>query len=104
MNDQVRTRRPRVGVRRDALLILSDGSAVAATLFDVSEDGFRLRSEEILEVGEEVRLRDRNGEMRALIRWVSGFEAGGQFLSRAPDLGQAAPRTPAALDLGPAKD
>ena len=87
MTDGVKARRPRIGVRSDATLILSDGSQVAATLFDLSEDGFRLRSEEILEVGEQVRLRDRNGEARAEIRWVAGFEAGGRFLSAAPELG-----------------
>ena len=85
-DDKAQARRPRIDVRNDATLIFNDGSEVAVTVFDLSEGGFRLQSEEILEVGEEVRLRDRNGEMRAEIRWVTGFEAGGRFLSGVPEL------------------
>jgi hypothetical protein len=86
-DEDARPRSPRIDVRNDAVLILSDGSEVPVTVFDLSESGFRLQSDEILEVGEEVRLRDRNGDMRAQIRWVTGFEAGGMFLSPAPELG-----------------
>lgn len=85
-DEGARPRRPRIEVRNDAVLILSDGSEVPVTVFDLSESGFRLQSTEILEVGEEIRLRDRNGEMRAQIRWVTGFEAGGMFLNPAPEL------------------
>jgi hypothetical protein len=74
-------------VQNQALLIFYDGSEVAVTVTDLSEGGFRLTSEEILEVGEQVKLRaDRHGEVRAEIRWVDGFSAGGVFLTPAPDL------------------
>jgi hypothetical protein len=81
-----KARRPRIDVHNDAILIFDDGSEVAVTVSDLSEGGFRLRSEEVLEVGETVWLRDRNGDMRAQIRWVTGFEAGASFLGPMPKL------------------
>lgn len=81
-------RAPRVGVHNRATLVFSDGSQVGVTLTDLSERGFRLTSEEILVAGEQVNLRDgRNGDVCAMIRWVDGFTAGGEFLTPAPDLG-----------------
>jgi c-di-GMP-binding flagellar brake protein YcgR len=81
------TRPPRIDVQNQAMLIFSDGSEVRVTVTDLSEGGFRLTSEEILVAGEQVRLRaDRHGEVRAEIRWVDGFKAGGVFLTPAPEL------------------
>lgn len=79
-------RRPRVAVRHEATLIFADGAEVAVTVTDVSQGGFKLTSEEILEVGEQVSMRDRHGDALAEIRWVRGFEAGGQFLTGTPHL------------------
>lgn len=76
-------RPPRIDLRGDAVLTFSDGSEVAVTILDLSEGGFRLRSDEMLEVGEKISLRARHGDMPAEIRWVTGFEAGGLFLGPA---------------------
>jgi len=60
---------------------MDDGSRVTATLLDLSSGGFRLRSEELLQVGERVTLRmDGEEPMDGLIKWVTGFVAGGVFL------------------------
>ena len=79
-------RRRRVDVQHAATLVFADGAEVAVIVTDVSQDGFKLTSEEILEVGEQVSLRDRHGDALAEIRWVRGFEAGGQFLTGTPQL------------------
>jgi hypothetical protein len=84
-----RARRPaRVDVRNEAVLILSDGSEVPVIVTDLSQGGFRLYSDELLEAGEQVTLRaDRHGDVAAEIRWVDGSAAGGVFLTPAPKLG-----------------
>ena len=80
-DEKDRVRKPRIGLGNEAMLILADGSQVAVTLIDISQHGFRARSQELLEVGEEIALRDHRGEARAQVRWVNGFEAGCLFLS-----------------------
>lgn len=60
---------------------LEDGSRVMATLLDLSSGGFRVRSEELLQVGENVTLTmDGEEPMPGEIKWVTGFVAGGLFL------------------------
>lgn len=81
-----RMQSPRIGLSNEATLVFADHSEVSITIVDVSERGFRLRSNELLEVGEEVVLRDHRGEARAQVRWVKGFEAGCLFLSGPADL------------------
>ena len=61
---------------------MDDGSQVRATLLDLSSSGFRVRSEELLHVGERVTLRmDGEDSMPGEIKWVTGFVAGGVFLT-----------------------
>lgn len=79
-------RPPRIDVQTEAMLTFADGSTVRVIVTDISHGGFRLRSEELLEAGEKVQLRDRHGEAAAEIRWVDGFTAGGVFLSAAPKI------------------
>jgi len=67
---------------------MDDGSRVMATLLDLSSSGFRVRSEELLHVGERVTLRmDGEEPMDGEIKWVTGFVAGGVFLIAPGPLG-----------------
>ena len=60
---------------------MEDGSRIAATLLDLSGGGFRLRSDELMQVGERIILRmDGEEPMPGEIKWVTGFVAGGIFL------------------------
>ena len=60
---------------------MEDGSRVSATLLDLSGGGFRLRSDELLSVGERITLRmDGEEPMPGEVKWVTGFVAGGIFL------------------------
>ena len=60
---------------------MEDGSRVSATLLDLSGGGFRLRSDELLSVGERITLRMEGEEpMPGEVKWVTGFVAGGIFL------------------------
>lgn len=75
-------RAPRVDLRRSAVLINSDGDAMAVIVLDVSSGGFRLQVPESPRIGEMVTLRvEREAEFPAQIRWALGNEAGGVFLT-----------------------
>ena len=51
-----------------------------AQVVNLSSDGFRLRSQDPLQVGWEVTLEaDDHGPVKALICWACGLEAGGVF-------------------------
>lgn len=74
-------RTPRVRTSIAAVLIDSDGGELPVEVVDLSSGGFRLRAGEVLVAGERVRLRvERYGDFPAVIRWVRGGEAGGEFL------------------------
>ena len=74
-------RPPRVAAMQMAILIDSDGGELPVTITEISAGGFRLRTDETLVVGEQVRLRvDKFGEYPGQIRWALGYEAGGAFL------------------------
>lgn len=74
-------RSPRVQISIAAVLIDSDGGELPVQVIDVSSSGFRLRSDEQLMAGEEVRLRiPRYGDFRAQLKWVNGHDTGGMFL------------------------
>ena len=74
-------RAPRVDVRQHATLVLSDGRELPVVVLDVSSGGFRVRSEETLQIGEFISLRTAQAEeVAAQIRWSLGCEAGGVFL------------------------
>lgn len=75
-------RAPRVDVRREVVLINSDGVESPAAILDVSSGGFRLEVSETPRIGEHVTLRVEHGEQfPAQIRWALGSEAGGVFLA-----------------------
>ncbi len=81
MRDPVEHRSPRIRTSIEAVLVDSDGGELPVQVVDLSSGGFRLRADEALVVGEEVRLRvERYGDFPAVIRWVRGGEAGGVFL------------------------
>ena len=64
---------------------MEDGSRVMGTLLDLSSGGFRIKTEELLQVGERVRLNmDGEEPMAGEIRWVTGFIAGGVFSGTVP--------------------
>lgn len=74
-------RAPRVDGRHSATLVTSDGVLIPATVTNLSNSGFRLRSNELLRIGEYVALRVKNyGDFPGQIRWALGEEAGGVFL------------------------
>lgn len=75
-------RAPRIELRRQATLINADGMGSPVTILDVSSGGFRLEVAEAPRIGEHVRLRvDKHDDFPAEIRWASGSEAGGVFLT-----------------------
>ena len=77
-------RAPRVGLRRNATLINSDGDESAIVILDVSSGGFRLEVTEAPRIGEFVTMRIDSAEpIEAQIRWALGNEAGGVFLTPA---------------------
>jgi hypothetical protein len=81
MGDREQQRSPRVRTAIVAVLVDSDGGELSVQVTDLSSGGFRLRAGEPLVVGERVRLRvPRYGDFPALIIWVEGNEAGGEFL------------------------
>ena len=77
-------RAPRIKLSEIAALELGDGRTVGVVVGDVSASGFRLESNEPLEVGMRVKLIMRRYDpVPAEIRWVEGHEAGAVFLSSA---------------------
>lgn len=77
---EYRPRAVRVDVNYDAWLKLANGD-VPVQILNVSSDGLRLRSASSLEVGAEVLVAvAKLYPVRAIIRWNSGDEAGGQFV------------------------
>ena len=72
-------RATRVTVRFDARVRFGT-DAVEAQVLNVSSEGFRLRSAVEFEPGAEVMLEaQRLHPVRAVIRWVEGYECGGVF-------------------------
>lgn len=81
MREPKRKRSPRIQTEIPAVLIDPDGGELPVKVVDLSSGGFRLRADEAIVEGEEVRLRvSRYGDFKAKIQWVRGREAGGQFL------------------------
>lgn len=76
-------RPPRIELNHDALLIDDMGGEHIVVLVDVSQDGFRLATNEVFEPGERLILRSgRSADARIEIRWHRGREAGGVFIDR----------------------
>ena len=75
-------RAPRIDLRRQAVMVDSDGREHDVTILDVSSGGFRLEVSESPRIGEFVTLRVEHGEQfPSQIRWALGTEAGGVFLT-----------------------
>ena len=74
-------RAPRVLTNHSATVIDGGGTEFAATVTDISREGFRLSCSETLQIGEFIHLRvPRYGDFPAQIRWALANEAGGVFL------------------------
>jgi hypothetical protein len=74
-------RAPRVDTRFKATLFDSDGGKHVVTVTDVSREGCRLETDEMLRIGEYVKLEvPKYGTFPAQIRWALGNEAGAVFL------------------------
>ena len=74
-------RAPRVDTRFKATLVDSDGGTHHVIVTDISREGCRLETEELLKIGEEVQLEvPKYGLFPAQIRWALGNEAGAVFL------------------------
>ena len=74
-------RAPRVDTRFAATLIDSDGGKHHVTVTDISREGCRLETNELLKIGETVQLEvPKYGMYPAQIRWALGDEAGAVFL------------------------
>ena len=74
-------RSPRVDTRFNATLIDGDGGKHQVIVTDISREGCRLESEELLKIGENVQIEvPKYGLYPAQIRWALGKEAGAIFL------------------------
>lgn len=79
--DNSSERSPRIDVRLEGVLTMSDGVETPVIVTDVSVDGFRLESQDELLPDEMIRLQVGKGpSQNAQIKWVIGNEAGGVFL------------------------
>ncbi|RST30545.1 hypothetical protein HMF7854_06640 [Sphingomonas ginkgonis] len=69
----------RVRLEMPGNIVRGDGTAYIATVRDLSSSGFRIETDARLEPGEYIDLQVGRERASAQIRWVMGFEAGGQF-------------------------
>lgn len=72
-------REPRVHVNMPASVQVATDRSVTARIIDLSLNGFRLTSQEPLEVGQLVELASFKDAVQGQIRWVDGLDAGGVF-------------------------
>ncbi len=78
-------RGPRVATDLKARLLRSGGEEIDVIITDISKDGFKLRSEAQLMIGERVDLcMPKTGDVPVQIRWSIAGEAGGVFLAPLP--------------------
>lgn len=74
-------RKDRSHVSVEALVLRADGAQVKAKLTNVSDEGCRLETDEMLKIGEHVSIAlPRMGNVRAQVRWALPGSAGTQFL------------------------
>ncbi len=74
-------RAPRVDTRFKASLVDDAGNMMSVTVMDISREGCRLQSDEMLKIGEKVHIEvPKYGRFPAQIRWALGNEAGAVFL------------------------
>lgn len=73
----------RVKINMSVILELASGCKVKATIDDLSRDGFRLRSESVLHLGQTLTMHSPRETVLCELRWVDGHEAGGVFQQQA---------------------
>jgi hypothetical protein len=74
-------RAPRVDTRFKATLTDSDGGKHQVVVRDISREGCRLETDDLLKIGEKVQIEvPKYGTYPAQIRWALGNEAGAVFL------------------------
>jgi hypothetical protein len=73
-------RATRLAINLPVQLLRSDGTRSSATITNVSQRGFRLRTPDTPRVGERVVLRGEVADVPAEVRWASGDQVGGVFL------------------------
>jgi hypothetical protein len=74
-------RAARVDTRFKATLVDSDGAQHDVIVTDISREGCRLETKELLKIGENVKIEvPKYGLYPAQIRWALGDEAGAVFL------------------------
>jgi hypothetical protein len=78
-------RERRVRVAMPAPIQVAAERTVEARIADLSLNGFRVVSDEPLQVGQSIKLHGRKDRGQGEIRWVDGLEAGGVFHRRPPD-------------------
>ena len=77
-------RKDRHPVTVDAVVHRDDGSDVAVTLVDFSEEGCRIEGGDHFRIGEHVEIDLPNtGKVKAQIRWALPDSAGARFLTDA---------------------
>lgn len=74
-----RPHKPRIAVNERATLHVAGGEAVQCSFLDVSQDGFRLRTDRALPSGTGYTLSFGGETHPVEIRWSTGTEAGGLF-------------------------
>lgn len=78
-------RGPRVATDLKARLMRANGEEIAIVISDISKDGFKLRSDTQLMIGERVDLLlPKTSDVPVQIRWAINGEAGGVFLAPLP--------------------
>lgn len=82
------SRERRVQVSLRAKVQVAPTRSAEATIVDLSANGFRLVSDELLEVGQFVRVLSCSDALRGEIRWVAGREAGGTFAKPAQPISE----------------
>lgn len=74
-------RAPRVDTRFDAQLTDSDGRRTSVVVLDLSREGCRLQTDQVLKIGERIELQvPKYGTFPAQVRWALEGEAGAVFL------------------------
>jgi hypothetical protein len=76
------SREQRVHVNIPAAVRVAAERTVTARIVDLSVDGFRLVSDEALELGQQVEVASRKAVSGGRICWVNGNQAGGIFADR----------------------
>jgi hypothetical protein len=76
---------PRVAIDARARIDIG-AQRFAAQVRDISTDGIKIYSEELLSIGDEVRvvLKDLERPLPGVVRWCSGDHAGVEFVQRLP--------------------